>query len=181
MHSYRTYSDFELLDILKDDDINAFNEIYSRYFKKLYNHAYEKLNDPILADEVLQELFISFWTNRAKVDVKKSLSSYFFVSIRYIIINQLKKQMRYESNMEQVVLTYSNSSDNALEWVYYVDLFTRWSKYNPGFTLLQISGFDFLYCHAAIKCTTHQAKNRSILQGSFLLPAHDVQLYQGHQ
>jgi RNA polymerase sigma-70 factor (family 1) len=119
---YQAYSDFELIGLLKADDIAAFETLYARYFGKLFNHAYEKLNDRFLAQEVVQDLFISFWHNRYRIEVHTSLASYFFVAIRYLIINQFKKQMIYEQKIDKIVLTQSHITDETNEWLDYKDL-----------------------------------------------------------
>ncbi|MBL7813389.1 MAG: RNA polymerase sigma-70 factor [Saprospiraceae bacterium] len=121
-NSYQAYTDFDLIALLKSDDISAFDTLYSRYFSKLYNHAYEKLHDRYLAQEVVQELFVSFWQNRYKVEVHTSLASYFFVAIRYLIINQFKKQLAYEQKIDKITLTQSHISDETNEWLDVTDL-----------------------------------------------------------
>jgi RNA polymerase sigma-70 factor (family 1) len=119
---YQTYSDFDLISLLKEDDIVAFETLYARYFGKLYNHAYEKLHDRFLAQEVVQDLFVSFWQNRYKIEVHTSLASYFFTAIRYLIINQFKKQMIYEQRIDKLALTQRNFTDETNEWLDYKDL-----------------------------------------------------------
>ena len=125
---YQTYSDFDLLTLLKSDDIRAFDTLYARYFGKLYNHAYEKIHDRFLAQEVVQDLFVSFWQNRHKVEVHTSLASYFFVAIRYLIINQYKKQMIYEQRIDKLALTQRNFTDETNEWLDYKDLQTEYQS-----------------------------------------------------
>ena len=119
---YQAYSDFDLIALLKTEDVEAFDVLYTRYFGKLYNHAYEKLHDRFLAQEVVQDLFVGFWENRHKIDVKVSLGSYFFVAIRNLIINQFKKQLIYEQHIDKIVLTQSAITDETNEWLDYVDL-----------------------------------------------------------
>jgi RNA polymerase sigma-70 factor (family 1) len=121
-NSYQAYTDFDLVSLLKLDDVSAFETLYARYFGKLYNHAYEKLQDRYLAQEVVQDLFVSFWKNRHKVEVHTSLASYFFVAIRYLIINQFKKQMAYEQKIEKMTLTQSQITDETNDLLNYNDL-----------------------------------------------------------
>lgn len=123
---YQAYSDFDLIALLKADDVRAFDTLYARYFGKLYNHAYEKLHDRFLAQEVVQDLFISFWQNRHKIEVHTSLASYFFVAIRYLIINQFKKQMSYEKNIANLVQKQSQVTDEVNEWLDFKDLQTEY-------------------------------------------------------
>lgn len=123
---YQAYTDFHLVSLLKGDDTLAFDTLYARYFGKLYNHAYEKLHDRYLAQEVVQDLFVSFWQNRYKVEVHTSLASYFFVAIRYLIINQFKKQLTYEQKIDKMTLTQSQITDETNEWLDYEDLKTEY-------------------------------------------------------
>lgn len=119
---YQTFTDFDLITLVKTDDVLAFDTLYARYFGKLYNHAYEKLHDRFLAQEVVQDLFVSFWQNRHKIEVHTSLASYFFTAIRYLIINQFKKQMFYEQRIDKMALTQSKFTDETNEWLDYRDL-----------------------------------------------------------
>jgi RNA polymerase sigma-70 factor (family 1) len=123
---YQTYTDFDLISLLKADDVLAFDTLYTRYFGKLYNHAYEKLHDRFLAQEVVQDLFVSFWQNRYKIEVHTSLASYFFVAIRYLIINQFKKQLIYEQKIDTLTLTQIQITDETNEWLDYKDLQTEY-------------------------------------------------------
>jgi RNA polymerase sigma-70 factor (family 1) len=125
-NSYQAYTDFDLIALLKTDDVAAFDTLYARYFSKLYNHAYEKLHDRYLAQEVVQDLFVSFWQNRHKVEVHTSLASYFFVAIRYLIINQFKKQMIYEQKIDKITLTQSQITDETNELLNLKDLQTEY-------------------------------------------------------
>jgi RNA polymerase sigma-70 factor (family 1) len=119
---YQAYTDFDLVALIKSDDVLAFESLYSRYFGKLYNHAYEKLHDRFLAQEVVQDLFVKFWQNRHKTEVHTSLASYFFVAIRYLIINQFKKQLVYEQKIDNLTLTQHEITDEINEWLDYKDL-----------------------------------------------------------
>ncbi len=121
-NSYQAYTDFDLISLLKADDVSAFETLYARYFGKLYNHAYEKLHDRYLAQEVVQDLFVRFWQSRYKVEVHTSLASYFFVAIRYLIINQFKKQLVYEQKIDKMTLTQSQITDETNELLDYKDL-----------------------------------------------------------
>jgi RNA polymerase sigma-70 factor (family 1) len=123
---YQTYTDFDLINLLKVDDVVAFDTLYARYFGKLYNHAYEKLHNRFLAQEVVQDLFVSFWQNRYKIEVHTSLASYFFVAIRYLIINQFKKQLIYEQKIDALTVTQNQITDETNEWLDYKDLQTEY-------------------------------------------------------
>jgi RNA polymerase sigma-70 factor (ECF subfamily) len=39
----------------------AFDEIYERYWSKLYAYAYNRLRDKETCEEIIQEVFVSLW------------------------------------------------------------------------------------------------------------------------
>lgn len=125
---YQTYSDFDLITLLKADDAEAFEALYKRYFGKLFNHAYEKLHDRALAQEVVQELFVHFWHNREKIEVRVSLASYFFVSLRNLIINQFKKRLIYEQHIDKLALIQNQATNETNEWLDYQDLQAEYQR-----------------------------------------------------
>jgi DNA-directed RNA polymerase specialized sigma24 family protein len=57
MTAYQSLTDKQLTDLLRSGDHSAYNEIYNRYSRLLYFHAYNKLRDSETAKDLLQELF----------------------------------------------------------------------------------------------------------------------------
>lgn len=84
------FSDERLVLLLLNEDRNAFAEIYERYWKKLLSMAIYKTNDRAVAEEIVQELFVSIWEKR-KTAIIQNLENYLFVSLKYLIIHHLKK------------------------------------------------------------------------------------------
>lgn len=99
-NSYQAYTDFDLIALLKSDDFQAFETLYSRYFGELYNHAYQKLRDYSAAQAVVQSLFVHFWQNRHTIDAKTVLTTHFFAGIRYLVIAELRKKMTGTHNSD---------------------------------------------------------------------------------
>ena len=50
------------------------------------------LADGSLAEDVVQDMFIHFWENRIKLQVKDSLRAYFYTCIRHRALKNLQKQ-----------------------------------------------------------------------------------------
>lgn len=81
--------DPQLLDRLGNDDPQAFEAIYRRYWKRLYDFAYTKTHDADAAQEVVQELFVTLWERRCSLQIK-NLQSYLFTSVRNRVIDHFK-------------------------------------------------------------------------------------------
>ncbi len=82
MGSYSEFSDVELAGLLKQGDKTAFTEIYRRFFKPLYIHAYKRLKDEDEATDVVQDLFEFLWAKRAQLDITTKFSSYLYAAVR---------------------------------------------------------------------------------------------------
>jgi RNA polymerase sigma-70 factor (ECF subfamily) len=84
---YSQLSDKELWASLQTGSHEAFEEIYNRYWQRLYVHAFKMLKDESEAADLIQDLFISLWEKRSDLDIKLTISSYLFTSVRNRVIN----------------------------------------------------------------------------------------------
>lgn len=94
MPAYSTYTDEQLYELLQGDDQAAFTEIYQRYWKALYQRAKAMLSDGQLAQDVVQEVFISLWNRRTGVRIEK-LQAYLHQAVRF---QELKALHRLQSD-----------------------------------------------------------------------------------
>jgi len=78
---YSYFSDTMLLKYLKQGDREAFDEIFNRYWKKLYNNAYKRLKDKDLVESVVQEVYFNLWKEKESQKIHKLLP-YLLSSLR---------------------------------------------------------------------------------------------------
>lgn len=64
-------SDQELLQAVQRRDIGAFEQFYDHYGTLVYSLAVKVLEDRILAEDVVQEVFLNLWRNAGKFDSSK--------------------------------------------------------------------------------------------------------------
>jgi RNA polymerase sigma-70 factor (ECF subfamily) len=83
-------SDIELIDRLKADDETAISAIYKKYWQLLYVSAYNVLKDRQACEDMIQELFIKLWKNRAAIEISVSLKAYLYACIRYEVYRQMR-------------------------------------------------------------------------------------------
>lgn len=81
-----------LLERIKNDSDSAFEEIYNRYWKQLFNFGIRKLNQPEIVEGIVQEVFIDFWVRRKSISIEQSLLSYLYTSVNFRVINQYKSR-----------------------------------------------------------------------------------------
>ncbi|HEY0297932.1 MAG TPA: RNA polymerase sigma-70 factor [Arachidicoccus sp.] len=100
MPSYHTYTDAQLIELLKSGNENAFAEIYERYWQKLFVVANNRLGSHMEAEEVVQDVFFSFWKRREALNIEYSLNTYFAVAVKYKVINY--QASAYRKNVHEI-------------------------------------------------------------------------------
>ncbi len=91
MKHYTSCTDKELLDILKTGKEEAFSEIYSRYWKLLFDRAYLILRNEEASKDAVQEIFISLWNRRETVEVIY-LKAYLQQAIRFKVLHFIREE-----------------------------------------------------------------------------------------
>ncbi|NSL90965.1 RNA polymerase sigma-70 factor [Chitinophaga solisilvae] len=90
MSDYKQYSDDELVQLIRQDDHNAFTEIYRRYWKRLYALAVHRLHSRELAEDIVQDVLSGLWQRRMHTIID-SLGAYLAVAARYATFRQLSR------------------------------------------------------------------------------------------
>lgn len=93
MTDFTELSEDELMRLLRLDKLQAFRELYSRYWKKLFDEAYKRLRSKEQAEEVVQELFTNLWTKRQSIQINTTISAYLFSSVAHHVIDIYRKEM----------------------------------------------------------------------------------------
>jgi RNA polymerase sigma-70 factor (ECF subfamily) len=113
MKNFKAYSDEGLLRLLKQQQLGAFEEIYRRYWKRLYSTAYKRVQSREISEELVQDIFTSLWVNREILRIE-TLSAYLFSAIKYKVINHLEKEMT-RRNYSEIQLSTAVSAANSTE------------------------------------------------------------------
>lgn len=115
MRSYEKLSDQELAGLLKKDDIAAFEAIYNRYWARLYSAAYKRVPSREACQEIVQDLFTSFWLGRKSLILRSSLGAYLFTAVRYKVLTHIEKEMvrrNYRQGLPEPALLTDNSTED---------------------------------------------------------------------
>lgn len=77
---------------LKDGDEKSYNILVEKYGDRLYAYILSLSNDPILSQDILQNVFLKIWTKRQQINISKSIENYLFRTTYNEFINQYKKK-----------------------------------------------------------------------------------------
>jgi RNA polymerase sigma-70 factor (family 1) len=76
--------------LLKEQNSNAFDRIFRKYWQDLYDFTYVKTQDGDVAEEIVQELFVNLWEKREQLIIR-NLRSYLFISVKNRIVDHYRR------------------------------------------------------------------------------------------
>jgi RNA polymerase sigma-70 factor (ECF subfamily) len=112
------YSEEELISRLKDRDQQAFSYLYDHYAGALNGIICRMVEEPQLAEDILQEAFLKVWNNFAQYDSSKGRLFTWMINItRNLTIDTLRskgyKKQRQISKDENSVSNYHDKNFGA--------------------------------------------------------------------
>ncbi len=85
-------TDLYIFKRIQQSDESAFEILFKKYYKPLYNYARYYLDDVDVCHDIVQDVFGNIWELRNNLMINGSVKSYLFVSTRNTCLNHLKKQ-----------------------------------------------------------------------------------------
>lgn len=98
MSKYLSYSDEILSDLLHRGDLQAFEAIYKRYWRKIYVAAFQRTGSREVCEEIVQDIFATLWNNRKNVRIQ-CLMVYLHTAARYRVIDHIHREMSRRAMM----------------------------------------------------------------------------------
>ncbi|HVI44335.1 MAG TPA: RNA polymerase sigma-70 factor [Chitinophaga sp.] len=83
----QSLTDPELVELVHAQPVEAFRLIYDRYWEPLFNIALKRLQDAEEARDHVQEVFVTLWNQRERLQPRESLLPYLQVMLRNRIFN----------------------------------------------------------------------------------------------
>lgn len=90
--SASSLSDEKLLSRIRHGDAQAFDALFNRHWEKLYKAAFARLNDSDDAQDIVQEVLISFWNRREQTEIKTSLEGYLLGAVKLRVISHFRSR-----------------------------------------------------------------------------------------
>lgn len=116
--SFSSYTDNELLSLLRESNLDAYREVYDRYHACLYIHALKRLRDKEECRDIIQNIFINLWEKRAELNIENNLSGYLYTSVRNAVFNLLVKNKLKQEHIQSI-------NEFSLGWSYSTDFLVR--------------------------------------------------------
>jgi RNA polymerase sigma-70 factor (family 1) len=88
------------------DDEMAFNQLYKQNVVKLFQFAYSFVKEKEIAEEIVNDVFLKVWLDRAKLDTIRNLAVYLYVAVKNASLNYLN---RISSKRTSFLISYEQS------------------------------------------------------------------------
>ena len=114
----KNLTDLELLELVRTDGMDAFEELYNRHWKKLYSFAYKRVRSKEMAEEIVQDFLANLWAGRKLITIKTSFDGYIYTSVRNLVLNCIAKEARhntYSRFSELFATEVDNSTEETLQ------------------------------------------------------------------
>jgi RNA polymerase sigma-70 factor (family 1) len=110
-------TDQELIALIAQDNMEAFTELYQRYWDKIFAVAMHRLGDIAEAEEIVQEIFLSLWARRNSLQLTHGLNTYLSVAVKYKVINHLARQHRRQLQISRLTNNSPVNPNTTAEWL----------------------------------------------------------------
>lgn len=110
--------DKNLILRLRDNDRDAFNEIYNRYQPRLRSFVLKYVKIPQYTDDIVQDTFLKIWEIRNNIDPERFCQTYLFTISRNLIFKFFKSATQDTDILNDIILSMVTSGvgpANAME------------------------------------------------------------------
>ena len=110
------HSDANLLRLIEQGSHRAFDEIYRRYWQKVYTEAHKVVRDPDASSDITQEVFINLWEKRATTSIA-CLSAYLYGTTRNQVFKYLRNGKIAQTHLAKITkITASNHTEQTVNF-----------------------------------------------------------------
>ena len=170
-------SNIELLKLLKNGDMNAFDIIYKKYSRRLYGFIFRYVKQTVDTEEIVQEVFIKIWQSRDKINIYSSFEAFLFTVAHNTTVNLLKKRATEQKYAEHVKsLQHINEVYEITDEIHYKELRHKFqgllNELSPRqreiFQLSRDEGLSHKEIAEKLGISTNTVKNHLVTTLSFL-------------
>jgi len=113
---YRSLEDKVLLSFVKKGKMEAFRELYGRYWESLYVHAKTMTSCDDTAKDIVQEIFVELWDKREGLNIQLSLKAYLYKVTRNKVLNTYVRHQVHEKYIHSLV-QYFEAGENQTDYL----------------------------------------------------------------
>lgn len=103
MVSYDDLRDDQLITLIAHGEKDALEAFYTRYASRVFSLARYMLRDPVLAEEVTQDIFLNLWLKAGTYNPQRGTPRAWFMTVaHHRVIDVIKSRERSSQSTDQV-------------------------------------------------------------------------------
>jgi RNA polymerase sigma-70 factor (ECF subfamily) len=113
---------------MKQGNRLAFNSLFITYYKSLCQFAYQYTRNKEETEEIVSDVFFSFWQNKDKINIEQSVKAYLYTSVKNAAMALVKKRQPLFNDLEDVLNSYAarhHEPDSIQEYTELKEYFNR--------------------------------------------------------
>jgi RNA polymerase sigma-70 factor (ECF subfamily) len=103
----------DLIRKIRTGDEMAFEELFRLFYEALCRYAQNMVNEPELAEEIVQEMFVQLWEKRQSLDFHTGIRPYLYKAVHNRCLNQIQHQKVRILHQQEVLNTNSETEQPA--------------------------------------------------------------------
>jgi RNA polymerase sigma-70 factor (ECF subfamily) len=111
------FEESRLISLLNEDSEYAFQLIYDKHRNRIYQTAIKFLKSPIIAQDLVQDVFMKLWFERHKIEPSKPVEAWLYTVAKNNILNKLRKianDWKAIDLLSHTILQSENNTDQKL-------------------------------------------------------------------
>lgn len=104
MVEHASIDDSTLFERITQHDAEAFGMIMRRYAAALYAFAFRIVGDTLVAEDIVQEVFIHLWEKRRQLTAGPSLRNFLYLAVRNLALNHIRMQKTHLAHADAYLL-----------------------------------------------------------------------------
>ena len=97
-------------------DIIEFTLIYNRHKSRLYFYIYKMVNDKMIAEDIIQNVFIKYYENMSNIREKEYVASWIYTTARNEIFSLFRKKLRKSEEIVNEDYEFPAENNLAVEY-----------------------------------------------------------------
>jgi RNA polymerase sigma-70 factor (ECF subfamily) len=107
--SYKNAADIELWKFCRQDDTKAYDELFYRYYPRMYRFVSGYIKDTMEAEELCMDQLFNLWVKRKQINIAGNFSHYLFRSTHNRIISHFRKTLPFTVSPDELKEEYQSS------------------------------------------------------------------------
>ncbi|WP_299582325.1 RNA polymerase sigma-70 factor [uncultured Sunxiuqinia sp.] len=97
------------------DNYSSFQQLFESYYGRLCAYVFSLTHNHAASEDIVQELFIRLWNDRARISIQENILAYLFRASRNSALNYLRGEANRDKQIKKLNIQDSMVDRNFLE------------------------------------------------------------------